>query len=258
MKDKNKKILLIICSLFIFFIFVCSVFIITKQASHNKEWEFGQEKLPFIQISGNDVIIKNYRDFLWHEKTEDAQRNYIQKQFLLSDIEGVDVVISHFSPYESLAHVFLNFNLSNGDVIGISVEARRETHEEFSPLMGLLSNFELIYIVASYFDLVGLRQDIRNESVYVYPTIASKEKTKELFLSLASDINDLYEKPRFYNTFSSNCTNILARSVEKLSDYDFPWYYTIFAPGKLDKALFEMKVIQTEDTLEKTREKYLL
>ena len=86
-----------------------------RHASHDRNWEIGQEKLPHIAIDGDTVHIKNMRDFVWAENKSEIQKKYTTRDFLLSDIEGIDVVVSHFSPREGIAHVLLNFRIKDQD-----------------------------------------------------------------------------------------------------------------------------------------------
>ena len=55
------------------------------------------------------------------------------------------------------AHAFVSFGFDDGGYVAISVEARREAGETYSPARGLMKQFEIMYVVGDERDLIGLR-----------------------------------------------------------------------------------------------------
>ncbi|MFC1608694.1 DUF4105 domain-containing protein [Patescibacteria group bacterium] len=256
--DSFIQIWKIIGLLFAVIILIFSVVMFLRKPSHDGNWEVGQEELPEIQVDGDVIRVSNFRDFIW-EKDGDVDKRYTIQEYKLSEIEKVDVIISHFSDFEGLAHIFLSFGFTDGRHLVVSMETRREAGEEFSPILGLMRKFEIIYVVGSERDIVGLRTNVREgERVYVYPTIASPEKSKDLFLKLAGDINDIYVEPRFYNTLLRNCTNVITRRVEGISDLKFPLTYKTVMPGFFDEVLYDMGIIASRSDFEETKQYYLV
>jgi hypothetical protein len=244
-----------LCAL-LFVVFV-AVILIVRTPSHDREWEVGQEVLPRVVFDGDSFTIENLRDFNWTGSFE-AEENYIEDSFDLRDMKSVDVIISHFSDFEGLAHIFLSFGFVDGRHVSISLETRREKGEKFSPFWGLLDQFEIIYVVATDRDLVGLRTGHRNERVYIYPTVASPEQAQELFVRLAKNINDIYEKPVMYNTLFSNCTNEITREVEAMTKLDFPITYKSILPGYFDEVLYDVGVIDSSVSFDELRRRSLV
>lgn len=235
------------------------VLFLTFQPSHNRNWELGHEKLPHLSYSSSSTIatIENYRDFNW-TSVKEAEVNYTTRDFDLSKIQTVDVFISHFDDFEGLAHIFLSFGLTDGEHIVVSLETRREVGENFSPLLGVLRQFEIIYVVGSERDIVGVRTGHRNERVYLYPTTASPEKAQALFAKLTTAFNDVYETPRMYNTLTHNCTNELTRPVESISDVNFPLTWKTILPGYFDEILYELGLIDNSVDFITTKYLHLL
>lgn len=231
---------------------VAMITLVVRTASHDRQWETGQEKLPHVVFEGDTFTIENLRDFAWTGPFE-AKENYITDTYKVSDIQGVDVIISHFAEFEGLAHIFLSFAFVDGRHVSISVESRREKGEKFSPFWGLLDQFEMIYVVATDKDIIGLRTGHRNERVYIYPTKATKEKAQELFMRLAKNINAIHDKPVMYNTLMHNCTNEVSREVEAMSTIDFPVTYKAILPGFFDEVLYSVGVIDTSKSFEELR-----
>ncbi len=246
-----KWLLVILLVLFFGFLVLQIIF----RPSHDRVWELGHESLPSIAIRGDGVTIDNYRNFVWTGPLT-AVSNYETRSFKLNEIEGVDVVISHFSGFEGLAHIFLSFRLTDEDPISISLETRRETGEEFSPLLGILRQFEVIYVVGDERDLIGVRTEHRDERVYLYPTTASKEQAISLFILLAEDINEVLRKPRIYNTLLKNCTNEITRRVEEMSSLDFPLTYKTILPGYFDEVLYDLNIIDSSLSFDETKARH--
>ncbi len=236
MTKKRIALCVVLIPLLIF-----SGIVLSKNPSHDRNWELGQEKLSRIDIEGDLITVKNLRDFDW--KKGETEINYIEKTFDLNKMNGVDVIISHFSDFEGMAHIFLTFRFEDGRNLAVSIETRREDTEEFEPFKGLFRKFEIIYVVATEEDLIGLRTNVRdNERVYLYPTVANAEKSQELFKLVAEDVNYIYDNPTFYNTLFKNCTNVITRRVEEISAFNFSITYKSILPGYFDEILYEMGV----------------
>lgn len=231
------------------------VFAVSVQPSHDRKWELGQEVLPRFVIEGDRLRIDNFRNFHWTGET-DADVRYESRTYDLRTLSSLDVFISHFDDFEGLAHIFLSFGFADGEQVVVSIESRREVGEEFSPIQGLFRRYEMITVVGSETDIVGVRTGYRGERVYRYPTIAKSWEVRALFESLATDINDLADRPRFYNTLTHNCTNELTRHVEAISPVDFPLTWKTLLPGYFDAVLFEMGLIPSSGTFEETKAIY--
>ncbi len=241
-----------VLSLVLVAVVLATIVIIVRTPSHDRDWEVGQEKLPHIVFEGDRFTIENLRDFTWTGPFE-AEKNYTTDSFDLREMKSVDVIISHFAEFEGLAHIFLSFGFEDGRHVSISLESRREKGEKFSPFWGLLDQFEMMYVVATDRDLIGLRTGHRNERVYIYPTIATPQKTRELFVRLSENINAIYDEPIMYNTLLHNCTNEITRKVETMTTLDFPMTYKSILPGYFDEVLYEVGVIDTSKSFEELR-----
>jgi hypothetical protein len=250
---KKKKEIIIGVSM----LCVLSVFLYITRPQQDREWESGQEVLPRVLIDENQVRIEGMRDFAYAEDGSEVKK-YITKEFSVEKITGTDVIISHFSEFEGLAHIFLSFPIGGEEYINLSVETRRETHEDFSPYLGVLRKFEIIYVLGMERDILGVRTDIRGERVYLYPTVATPEQSQELFMALAQEINNLYDKPKIYNTVFNNCTNAITNKVEPIADVKFPFTYKMLFPGFVDEILYDMALIDTSGTFEEVKAKHLV
>jgi len=245
----------VVVSLAVFYIVILLLF----RPSHDREWQLGHEALPQIVYSteSSQISIANYRNFAWTEVNADDIQ-YETRSFDLDQMSGVDVIISHFDDFEGLAHIFLSFGFTDGNQVVVSLETRRESDESFSPLLGILRQYEMIYVVGSEKDVVGVRTGHRDERVYLYPTKATPEQARRLFDLLAVKINDVYNAPTMYNTLTNNCTNELTRSVEEMSDIDFPLTWKTILPGYFDEVLYDLELIDGEGAFSAVKDRHLI
>ncbi len=247
---------LLTLSVFLFFLLSLNI---VFQPSHDRNWEIGQEKLPYISFDDKtgDFSIKNFRNFDWFD-TGVANIRYETRNFNINSMNSVDVYISHFSEFEGLAHIFLSFGFEDGRHIVVSFETRREVGEKFSPILGILRQFEIIYVVGSERDVVGLRTDVRGERVYLYHTKATPKQARDFFRKISLDINSIYKKPRIYNTLTHNCTNELTRRAEEVSNIDFPITWKSIMPGYFDEVLYKLNIIDTAKNFRETKKDHLI
>jgi len=243
---------------FVVFILIAAAsvaLILLVHPSHDRSWELGQGKLPQFTIEGDRLRVDQFRNFRWTGPM-DAEERSETRTYDLRALRTLDVFISHFDDFEGLAHIFLSFGFADGEQLVISIESRREVGEVFSPLKGLFRQYEIMYVVGSEADIVGVRTGYRGERVYRYPTVATTEETRSLLLTLGEDINAVAQEPRFYNTLTRNCTNELTRRVEDISAAQFPLTWKTLLPGYFDEVLYQMKLIPASGNFEETKEIY--
>ena len=69
--------------------------------------------------------------------------------------------------------------------------------EGFNPIASLFKQFELIYVVGEERDLVGVRTNHRQETVYLYRLNTSADDARRLLLIYLARINELADRPEF-------------------------------------------------------------
>lgn len=222
-----------------------------KTPLNTRNWSIGNGKTASISIIDNQVTINNYRNANWQNLDpkilKDDDQLFTEKQFELTDIQSINAVVSHFAILSEIAHIFILFNLKDNTQIGLSVEARKQQGEEYSLLGGLTAKFEIIYLLSSYQDLVGLRL-MRNESVYSYPIKATAEEAQALFKVVADRTNKVHQHPELYHLFVKNCTTEIVKLVNQIADNQFPRLTQSFMPGDAGKALFKMGLIDSQES----------
>jgi hypothetical protein len=153
--------------------------------------------------------------------------------------------VEPFSGFRGPAHTFVSFGFSDGQYVAISVEIRKEEGESFSPLRGLLRNYELMYVVGDERDLVKLRSNFRRDDVYLYRTTATPEKGRQMFVSMLRRANELAEQPEFYNTLTSTCTTNIVRHVNEIAPKRVPFSYKVLLPAYADELAYKVGLLDT-------------
>jgi hypothetical protein len=138
------------------------------------------------------------------------------------------------------AHTLLLFEFTGDRLLGVTIEARRERHEEYSAIAGAFNAFELSYVWASARDLLTRRAVMLQHQVFVYPLAISALQKRALLVGLLSRTERLEFQPRYYNTLFSNCTNELAKAA------DLEWTPAFILTGLSDEHLFGQKIIPGE------------
>lgn len=188
------------------------------EPSNDREWQPEVAILPYATFDGNLITVHNIRNFDYRTET-DFTPAYYDRTYDLTKLDSVDLVAAYWMG-PMIAHIFLTFGFGD-DHLAISIEARKEAMEGYSSIKGFFKQYELIYIVADERDLIRVRTNYRKdppEDVYLYPLAGSPENLKRVFLGYMNTINELRERPTFYNTLTANCTNVI-------------WMHTRLNPG---------------------------
>lgn len=177
--------------------------------SHDRNWRPEVALMPRAVLEGDRVHITSVRDFDYRTR-HDFTIRYENRDVSLSHLTGIDFYVSYFTQ-GPVGHTFLSFIFDNAPPLSISIETRPEVGEGFAPVASLFKQFELIYVVGSERDLVGVRTNHRREAVYLYRLNASADDARRLFLIYLARINELADRPEFYHLLTNSCTINIVR-----------------------------------------------
>lgn len=214
-------------------------------------WKAEYEHLAAVQFENDIVTIDNLRRARYDSNGKPLNIEWTQRQVNLADLKDVWFGISVFAS-PNLAHTFLSFDFGDGDPIVISVEARQRPDQHYSPIAGALDNYNLIYVIADEQDIIGVRTHGRHQAVFFQPLSISKERAQRMFLDMTTRTDNLRTTPKFYNTFTSNCTNSI------LEDTDVPGWQRYFdlrimLPGLSDRIAYQYGVLDQNYSREDLR-----
>jgi len=190
------------------------------------------------------ITVHNIRNFAYRTET-DFTPAYYDRTYDLTKLDSADLVAAYWMGPE-IAHIFLTFGFGD-DHLAISIEARKETSEGYSSIKGFFKQYELIYIVGDERDLIRVRTNYRKdppEDVYLYLLAGSPENARRVFLDYMNTINHLRERPKFYNTLTANCTNVIWMHT-RLNRGHVPFSWKILLSGYTPAYLHEQGKLGT-------------
>ncbi len=239
--------------------FIVCVFAFTlalRTPQNDRAWDTEFERTTTADFDEDRVILNNVRDFTYADSSLTVTTWVDEIQLDPKNIVRAWFVLEPFAEWGAVGHTFLTFEFMDGTAYSFSVEARRERGETYSALRGLFREYELAYTWGTERDFITRRLLYLNHPVRMYPLSISAEQTQKLFSGLIEKTNSLAVNPRFYNTLSANCTNILAEIANDITPETIPYDISWNLPGFSDRFLFRIGMISIEESIEATRLKY--
>jgi hypothetical protein len=228
---------------------------ITIAPSHDRNWRPEVAVMPRAFIEGDRVRLTGVRNFEYRSRNDFTVRHE-EREILLSHLTGIDFYVSYWS--EGLVgHTFLSFIFDNAPPLSISIETRPEVAEGFDPIASLFKQFELIYVVGDERDIVGVRTNHRNETVYLYRLNAPADNARQLLMVYLERINELADRPEFYHLLSNSCTiNIIryANAAGREGRFDIRHLFN----GLIDSYLYHSGRIDTTLPFDELRRRSLI
>jgi hypothetical protein len=217
-----------------------TISIITKIPRLDRNWTEHLARMPDIEMDGEGFSLDPATNWTYDAKGPTA-KNTVSFAAKYADLKNVWFMVEPQPGGGYAAHTLLLFEFAGDRIIGITVEARREEGEEYDAFQGLFNNFELAYIWSTSKELLTRRAVYLAKEVYVYPLkLTDKDKT-DFLRALLKQTMALETKARFYNTFTSNCTNELAKVAR------IPWHYSFILTGYSPQHLYKLGYIPGPD-----------
>jgi hypothetical protein len=202
----------------------------------DREWAVGLEVLPRVEVVGDTLRIRGFRNFDYTPSGDPVPR-YEERTFDLSRLESLDYCLSHWSG-QFMAHTLVSFGFGDGRFLAVSVEARRRRWQRYSPLWGLFRSYELFFVLGDERDIVRLRTNIRRERVYLYRVRIPTQNVRRLLDDYLRRIQMVAVRPEWYNSVTSNCTtNLFYHRIRKIPRWLLPG---IFLNGLSARILYRL------------------
>ena len=175
-------------------------------ASNQRDWQPEVSVTPWATIAGDRVTIHGVRNLDYRTETDFVPR-WEDRAYDLGKLDSLDLIAVYWAG-KPIAHIMLSFGFAGADYVTVSIETRKERGESYSTIAGFFKQYELVYIVADERDVVRVRTNYRQpqEDVYIYRLRTPRANIRRIFLDYLRTMNDLRDKPRFYNTLTTNCT----------------------------------------------------
>ena len=193
----------------------------------------------------NLVTLNNVRNFDWIN-ADDATERWESRTIDLDKLSGVDVINSYWMG-PLIAHTLVSFHIDGERPIAMSFEIRKENGESFSALGGFFKRYELSLIASEERDIIYTRTNARGEQVYLFPiSHLNQSQVKALFEAYLTASDELNANPDWYNTLTSNCTNIIFYMARIISGDRLPWDYRIWVSGWLPNYLYKLGLLDSQ------------
>lgn len=227
-----------------------------RQPRSDRDWAADHAVPAQIEIDGDRVRIRNLRDFR-HRPGGGYEEVYGELAFDARDVRATWFVLAPFANrWRGLAHTFLTFELTGDRFLAVSMEARREAHEAYSLLGGVMRRFELTYVVGTEADLLGLRV-MRGDRLYLYPARATPEQSRALLLDMLTRAERVRAEPEFYHTLLNSCATNVRDHVNRIANAEvLPYGWGMLLPGYSDGLALGRGLIETDLKLEEARERF--
>jgi len=226
--------------------------LLPKSETSERLWRPDLAIKPFAEFQDEDILIMHVRNCRYRTETDYDVRHY-DMRFPLADVRTLDFLIVPFTNNTLLAHTMFSFGLKDGRHFIISVEARLDEGESYSPVRGITNKFELMYVIGDERDLIPLRTDVRKVDVFLYPGRATPDQVQDLLVDMLERANKLQRVPEYYDTINNNCTTNLVNHINKLRPGRIPKDVRVLLPGHSDKLAYDLGLLDVTEPFEIAR-----
>ena len=188
------------------------------------------EQAARLEVDGNFLTVHAMRNFRYRTPT-DFDARWASRTYDLNLLEQVDLFFNQWG-VPGVDHVITSFVFKDQPPLAVSIELRAEADEPNTLMRGLFKQYEVFYLWADEQDAVELRTNYRRENVSLFRTNLTPRTGRRLLLEMAERSNELLDAPEFYNTLTDNCSNVIARHVDRLTDREVPWFKRPLRTGK--------------------------
>jgi hypothetical protein len=236
-------------------VLIVTLIALFQHPATQRDWQADHARVPRVDFYSNIVHISGVRN-ITYRSTTDYDVAYYDASYNLNEVQHAWFFVEDLSSVRALAHTMLSFDFADGRHLVLSVEARKEKGESYSPWGGLVRKYELLYVIADEHDAIRLRTIYRNDTVRMYPLNITAEHAQSLLRGILVHADAINEHPEFYNTLTSTCTTNIVEHANSVTPGRIPWSLRVFLPGYSDKYAYDLGLLNTTLSYADAREAY--
>lgn len=229
---------------------IFSATFVMRSAKADRDWRAEFTRAARIADPEADAVtIENLRNFAF-DADGIAQSDWRTARIAPARIAEIWYFVEPFAATDLFGHSFLTFVFAPDDdesaphAISVSVEARLEKNEDYSAIAGLFRAYELAYVWSEEKDILSRIAVKLDHEVEAYRLALAPQTREAIFRHFVKRTEAIAERPRFYNTIFSNCTNELAKSVNDAIPGALPWRPAWILTGRSAAYLHRRNVIE--------------
>ena len=222
--------------------------------SHDRDWRADYARLPTVESSGAGYLLGNIRNWSYAPDGSASEMAWFAREVRPDELVQSYFIVEPFGGNDAIAHTMLGFEFSDGTVLVASVEARREKGESYQPIRAALQPiFEYLIIWTTERDMFGNSEFMTGDALYLYPLAIPPDQQRAVLVAMLGETAEIMAAPRWYNTLFSNCTNVLARTVNDIAPGAVPFDISWNLPGYAAEFLFDQGMLERRGNFEETR-----
>jgi len=233
---------------------------LSLRPSNERSWVNDNKRTTTAEFEGEEVTIRNVRDFEWRS-TRDYEERWVDMKIRLDEVSKIWFVLEYFDPSRrQMAHTILSFEMEDGTRVSCSIEVRREQGERYHPIKGMFRQYELIYVWATERDVIGVRTRCRKKSVtHLFEAVVlGPGNERRMLESYLRRTNKLSDEPEWYNTITNTCTTNIVRHVNEVYPGRVPRALAVLLPGLSPKLLQRNNLVKMIGSVEETMESSII
>lgn len=228
-----------------------------KRPSNDRDWKPDMARPAQAVVTGDALTLHNVRNIAYGPPDTPFEAVWETRHYDLGRVKRLWFAVESFSKLEAIAHTLLSLEFEDGDYLAFSAEARLQNGENYGILRGMFNTFELMYTFGSERDFILRRTNYKDHDVYLYPLSLTPQEVRGVLEGLLGTANRLRERPRFYNSLTCNCTNLLFWHINSVRPRTFPWWTPAqVLPGTSDRLLHSKGLIATTLPFDALRKAY--
>jgi Domain of unknown function (DUF4105) len=214
---------------------------ITLKPTNNPPWESDLSQNAWAEIHGEQILMHNIRNCKYQ-----TEKNYsdcwVDRTYNLSQLRGVDFFLDNWG-IKFASHPIISFDFGDKH-LAFSIEARYRPGQSYSLFRGFYRQFGLIFVAADEGDVIRVRTNFRKdpeEDVYLYRLEGTPALARAMFMTYVNYMNELKDKPEWYNELTHNCTSTLDTQLGDVTGNPQGGSIQLILNGTMDELMYNRK-----------------